>query len=117
MCWAPIAQFTASGLQVQVSAASLIAADSAARAEELAALAGTWDGEKRIISKYVYFLQCQQKKPSVPRRISKVSHPGYSVCWNFFKSISDPNLFYNHLRVVFLLCQICGEFTSVGQRC
>ena len=38
-------------LQVQVSAATLIAADSAARAEELAALAGTWDGEKRVISK------------------------------------------------------------------
>ena len=38
-------------LQVQVSAATLIAADSAARADELAALAGTWDGEKRVISK------------------------------------------------------------------
>ena len=37
---------------VQISAASILAADSAAKADEAAALAGTWDGEKRIISKY-----------------------------------------------------------------
>ena len=39
--------------QMQISAASIIAADSAAKQEEAAALAGTWDGEKRVISKLV----------------------------------------------------------------
>ena len=37
--------------EVQVSAAAILGAESAGRQEELAALAGTWDGEKRVISK------------------------------------------------------------------
>ena len=37
--------------QVQVSAAAILAADSAAKQEELAALNAVWDGEKRVISK------------------------------------------------------------------
>ena len=36
---------------MQISAAAIIAADSAARQAELAAMAGTWDGEARVISK------------------------------------------------------------------
>jgi hypothetical protein len=37
--------------QVQMSAAGIIAATSAAKQEELAAANATWDGEKRVISK------------------------------------------------------------------
>lgn len=37
--------------EVVISSQAIIAADSAAKQEEAAALAGTWDGEKRIISK------------------------------------------------------------------
>ena len=42
----------------QISVAAILAAESAAQQEELAALAGTWDGEKRIISKSVYDYYC-----------------------------------------------------------
>lgn len=39
-------------LKVQSAVAAILAADSAARLEEAQALAGTWDGEKRPVSKY-----------------------------------------------------------------
>ena len=37
--------------QIQLSSAAILSASSAAMEEAAAALAGTWDGEKRMISK------------------------------------------------------------------
>ena len=37
---------------MQLSATAIIAADSAAKADEAAAMTGTWEGEKRKISRY-----------------------------------------------------------------
>lgn len=39
--------------QVQMSASGILAAEDAWKLEEAAAMTGTWDGEKRVISKLV----------------------------------------------------------------
>jgi len=40
-------------VQVQMSVSGILAAEDAWKLEEAAAMAGTWDGEKRLVSKYV----------------------------------------------------------------
>jgi len=40
-------------VQVQMSVSGILAAEDAWKLEEAAAMAGTWDGEKRLVSRYV----------------------------------------------------------------
>ena len=37
--------------QLQVAVATILSTESASKQDELAALAGTWDGDKRVVSK------------------------------------------------------------------
>lgn len=51
---------------VQMSIATILAADSAGKVNELEALAGTWDGEKRAVSKHSDSLQQLENGVKVP---------------------------------------------------
>ena len=50
-------------LQIQVAVATVLSTESASKQDELAALAGTWDGEKRVVSKYCLDLHVPEHLP------------------------------------------------------
>ncbi|KAK2193829.1 hypothetical protein NP493_5g12009 [Ridgeia piscesae] len=58
-------------VEVQISAAAIIATNSAAHQEELQALSGAWDGEKRVISRHAETLV------QLPRSGRKIAPSGW----------------------------------------
>ncbi|KAL5005091.1 hypothetical protein ScPMuIL_018547 [Solemya velum] len=63
---------------VQLSIALILAADDALKAEEAAAMAGTWDGEKRIVSKHAANLKQLENVGKIPPSGWKLEH--YNRC-------------------------------------
>lgn len=79
-------------LQVQASVEGIKAAEAASKVAELEALAGTWDGETRKVSKHAHTLTQFENGKKIPPRGWKCEAEGCPLTENLWLNLTDGSI-------------------------